>query len=425
MKGIKSPSLWGRIGLVLLRIFVFLLGLIILLPLALLPGATAVPVPLWVLLFAGGFFVLSIQFWLRPAGKAMVAMLAGAMIVTTLAVVVSQVTAKTPPILGVDGQPLPGSIASLEQVMLNGSQQWVSIRGKDATKPVLLFLAGGPGGSDLAAARLTLGGLEDHFVVVIWEQPGAGKSFDAVDRSKMTVERYLTDGRALVTQLKERFGQDKIYLVGESWGSALGILMVQRYPDLFHAFAGTGQMVAFTENDQLCYDFALNLAKERGDEEKVAKLVKQGPPPYYGKGIAMTQGTYLLDTFSYMNQDPAINKRRHSTWDDLAAPEYGIYDKVSWLRGIVDTLGVVYPQLWDIDFRKQATKLDVPVYFLIGRHDVNAPVKLVEEYIQVLDAPHKEIVWFEQSGHTPWVNESDEFVRVMVEKVLAETQPSK
>jgi pimeloyl-ACP methyl ester carboxylesterase len=86
-------------------------------------------------------------------------------------------------------------------------------------------------------------------------------------------------------------------------------------------------------------------------------------------------------------------------------------------------LGVVYPQLWDVDFRKQAKKLDVPVYFLIGRHDVNAPTVLVQEYYNLLDAPHKQIVWFEHSGHTPWVSESDRFVRVIVDTVLEQTQP--
>ena len=95
------------------------------------------------------------------------------------------------------------------KVTLNGSQQWVSIRGKDITKPVLLFLAGGPGGSQLATARFALGGLEEHFVVVNWEQPGSGKSFDAVDRSTLTPERYIEDAHALVLLLRERFERKK------------------------------------------------------------------------------------------------------------------------------------------------------------------------------------------------------------------------
>jgi pimeloyl-ACP methyl ester carboxylesterase len=153
--------------------------------------------------------------------------------------------------------------------------------------------------------------------------------------------------------------------------------------------------------------------------------MQQGPPPYYGDGVAMKQAAYLLDTYSYMNQNPAIADNGANTFRDLAAPEYGLYDKVNWFRGVLDTLGVVYPQLWDIDFRTEATRLDVPVYFLLGRHDINAPVALTEQYVDLLDAPHKEIVWFEHSGHTPWVSESDRFVQAMVDTVLAQQAASR
>jgi pimeloyl-ACP methyl ester carboxylesterase len=358
-------------------------------------------------------------FALRPAGKATFVSLAGLLVVAVLAVASSQSFAMTPPILGADGKPLPGSIATLEKVTLNGSQQWISIRGHDTAKPVLLFLAGGPGGSQLTTARFALEGLEQHFIVVNWEQPGAGKSFDAVDRTTLTPERYIEDAHALVALLKMRFDQEKVYVLGESWGSALGIWLVQRFPEDFHAFIGTGQMVAFLENDLMCYEFALDWARQRGDSAKVEALTRQGPPPYYGPGMSLKEAAYLTDTFAYMNQNPAIRDNGFNTWRDLAAPEYGLYDKVSWFRGVLETLDVVYPQLWEVDFRQQATQLDVPVYFLIGRHDINAPTVLTEQYYAVLEAPHKEIVWFEHSGHNPWVSESARFVEVMVDTVLA------
>ncbi len=405
------------------RALVFIIALILCVPVILLPPATAVPAWIWIPLAAADVALLVLFFRLEPAWKGGLVSLAGVLLVAALAVGASQLFAATPPITDSQGKPLPGSIATLEKVTLNGSQQWISVRGKDAQKPVLLFLAGGPGGSQLATARFALGGLEEHFVVVDWEQPGAGKSFDAVDRATLTPDRYVADARALVLLLRERFGQEKVYVLGESWGSALGILLVQRYPELFHAFIGTGQMVAFLENDEMCYDFALDWARERGDADKVAKLTRQGPPPYYGEGVAWKQATYLLDTFSHMNANPAIADNGFNTFRDLAAPEYGLYDKVSWFRGVLETLDVVYPQLWGVDFRQQAKKLAVPVYFLIGRHDINAPTVLVEQYHAVLDAPHKQIVWFEHSGHTPWVSESAHFVEVMVETVLAGTQP--
>ncbi len=129
----------------------------------------------------------------------------------------------------------------------------------------------------------------------------------------------------------------------------------------------------------------------------------------------------LLCGDNHVHQNPAIANAGFNTFQDLAGSEYGLYDKVNWFRGLLDTFGVVYPQLWDVDFRKQATRLEVPVYFLIGRHDVNAQPKMTEEYFNILTAPHKELIWFERSGHGPWVNKSAKFVDVMVNKVLAKT----
>ena len=254
--------------------------------------------------------------------------------------------------------------------------------------------------------------------MVNWEQPGAGKSFDAIDRSKLTVDRYITDAHELVLNLRQRFGKEKIYVLGESWGSALGIMVVQRYPELFQAFIGTGQMVAFLENDRICYDFALRLAQERGDTNQVEKLKQQGPPPYYGSDVSLKSGTYLIEMSNYMTKNPAIVNSGFNTFQDLAGSEYGLYDKLNFVRGLLDTFGVVYPQLWDVDFRKQATRLEVPVYFLIGRHDVSAPPKLTEEYFNLLTAPRKELIWFENSGHNPWMNETEKFVDTIVNKIL-------
>jgi pimeloyl-ACP methyl ester carboxylesterase len=126
-----------------------------------------------------------------------------------------------------------------------------------------------------------------------------------------------------------------------------------------------------------------------------------------------------------MNQDPNISDDGFNTFQDLAGSEYGLYDKLNWFRGALVTIDVVYPQLWDVDFREQATQLEVPVYFLIGRHDVNAPTILTEQYYELLNAPHKELIWFEHSGHNPWVTESAAFVDVVVNKVLPETYPGK
>jgi pimeloyl-ACP methyl ester carboxylesterase len=412
-----------KIAITLGRLLVLLLTLLLCAPVILLPAATAAPTWIFFLLATAGVALIVLQFRSALVSLGTLGSLAGILLISLSAVLASQYFSFTPPITDASGQHVPGSIAALEKVELNGSEQWISIRGKDVNKPVLLFLSGGPGGSQLVTERRALAGLEEHFVVVNWEQPGAGKSFDAVDRSTLTPERYIGDGLALVAYLRERFDEEKVYVLGESWGSTLGIWMVQREPEAFYAFIGTGQMVAFLENDLLCYQFALQWAQERGDARKVEQLKQQGPPPYYGKGVAMKEAAFLMDTFSYMNQDPAIADDGFNTLQDLAGSEYGLYDKLNWFRGALETLDIVYPQLWEVDFRTQAARLDVPMYFLLGRHDVNAPPVLAEEYYGLLDAPHKELIWFERSGHNPWVTESDLFVEEVVNTVLAETYP--
>jgi pimeloyl-ACP methyl ester carboxylesterase len=320
----------------------------------------------------------------------------------------TQLAASTPAIRDESGKIIPGSIAELRRVTLNGRKEWVSIRGNSQDNPVLLFLAGGPGGSQMAAVRHDLSELEKHFVVVNWDQPGAAKSYGAA--KNIMPETYIEDGYTLTQYLLDRFGQEKIYLVGESWGSALGIFLIDRAPDLYHAFVGTGQMIDFVETEITDYELALEIARERGDTEKIDKLTTNGPPPYYGKDVTWKSAEYLNYLSSYMARNPAIQNGGYNTFRDLFSDEYGMIDKINYLRGIVNTFNHVYPLLYAIDMRTDYTNFDVPVYFFLGRHDVNAPTSLVEEYLEKLNAPQKEIVWFEHSGHNPWINESSIFV---------------
>jgi pimeloyl-ACP methyl ester carboxylesterase len=326
-------------------------------------------------------------------------------------ITVSQLTASTPRIVDENGNTPENSIAELIKVELNGRKQWISIRGWDKNAPVLLFLAGGPGGTQMAAVRYELTELEKHFVVVNWDQPGSGKSYYSKKTKNITAQTYIEDGYALTEYLKERFSQDKIYLTGESWGSALGIFLAEKYPESYYALIGTGQMVDFAETERIDYAKALEIAQSKGDTALIERLKANGEPPYYGKDVTWKSAVYLNYLSAYMASNPKIQNPGYNTFRDVGSSEYGLFDKLNFFRGIVNTYNHVYQQLYTIDMRTDYTKLDVPVYFFLGRYDVNAPTALVEEYVQVLDAPDKRIVWFEHSGHSPWINEPDKFVR--------------
>lgn len=321
---------------------------------------------------------------------------------------ISQQTASTPPI------DVANSIAELVQIDINGRKEWISLRGWDKDKPVLLFLAGGPGGTQIAAVRHELAELEKHFVVVNWDQPGSGKSYYAEKTKNIIAQTYIDDGYALTEYLKERFSKEKIYLVGESWGSALGIFLVSRYPESYHAFIGTGQMIDFAETERIDYALAMEMAEKNGDTALVKKLLSNGEPPYYGNDVTWKSAVYLNYLSNYMARHPDIQNPGYNTLRDIASPEYGLLDKINFVRGIIGTYNHVYQQLYTIDLRKDYTKVDVPVYFFLGRYDVNAPTALVEEYEQILDAPKKGIVWFEHSGHSPWINEKDRFAEEVI-----------
>ncbi|MGD2041976.1 MAG: alpha/beta hydrolase [Anaerolineae bacterium] len=325
--------------------------------------------------------------------------------------------ATTHPIVGPDGAPLPGSIAELVTAPLGSHDQTLMIRGRSTDSPVLLYLAGGPGGTDLGAMRADTG-LEEHFVVVTWDQRGTGKSYSALDPVEtLTVEQMVADTIELTHYLRDRFEEDRIYLVGNSWGTILGVLAVQQHPELYHAYVGTGQMVSPRGTDVMFYEDTLAWAEKGGNAELVATLQQSGPPPYDN----------LLDyepVISYehdWNPYPELDGSKEMPFN-LFVPENSLMDRINGMRGLLDTYSVLYPQLQDIDFRSDVPNLDVPVYVVTGAHEARGRAVLAQEWFDRLDAPYKEMVTFEHSGHRPLFEEPAAFVSVMT-RVLDDTYP--
>jgi len=414
--GKSSRKIFAATGRTLALIAAILLGL----PLILTPLSTAVPAWVWIPLGVADVALVVLLFRLTPVWRGALVSLFGVALVSIIAVAVSQAFAATPPITDGNGTALPGSIATLEKVNLNGSEQWITIRGHDVNNPILLNLGmGGPGGGGFAT-RTLFEPLEEHFVVVSWDEPGTGKSYNALPISSLTPQRFVEDAHALTLYLRERFHQDKIYVYGVSWTSILGIWLVQQYPDLYYAYIGNGQMVNTTENDVMGYELALDYLTEKGDTEQLEILRRNGPPPYRGEGLLDQYVAYLDVLNEYMGSP------RYTVIVPIVpfvAPEYGLIDKVNHTLGLVESFTVVYPQLEDLDFMTQAAKLDVPVYIFAGREDVNAMSSLVERYYNILEAPHKELIWLD-GGHGLDGNNLNQFVDVMLNTVLAGTQPA-
>jgi len=311
----------------------------------------------------------------------------------------------------------PGDMETSEwiEVDLNDSKQYISVRTEDESHPVILFFAGGPGGSQIQATREFFIDLSSSYTIVNWEQPGSGKSFKARDNEDIRPETYIEDAHALTQYLKEEYQQDKIYLMGESWGSYIAVNLAKQYPEDYYAIVTTGQMVDFAETEQYCYDMALIIARQNEDTQQIDALLKLGQVPLRGDNIAIDSATYLMYLHQEMGRNEEINETSWGTLDTLLSPEYSIIDSLNFVRALYYTFSQVYQQLYEEDLRLTHTKLEVPIYILHGRHDVNAPTYLVDEYYQLIEAPDKALVYFEASGHNPWITEPDLFQEKVME----------
>jgi pimeloyl-ACP methyl ester carboxylesterase len=328
--------------------------------------------------------------------------------------------ASTDPILAADGEPLPGSVAELTEVEIGGRDLAMMIRGHDVEDPVLLYLAGGPGGTEMGAMRRHLPQLEEDFVVVTWDQRGAGKSYDQLDpTSTLTFEQAISDTLEVTEYLRQRFDEDQIYLVGQSYGTLLGVRAVQRRPDLYHAYIGTGQMVSPRETDRIIYEDTLAWARETGNSGLVDTLTESGPPPYESILDYEPALSYEQEVYPYDHSQNSEGAGGFS--ENLIVEEYTLLEQVHNLGAFLDMFSALYPQLQDVDFREDATRLEVPVYLVEGRHEVRGRTELSDEWYAQLDAPRKHRTVLETSGHRPLFEQPDRFHEVMTQTVLAET----
>jgi pimeloyl-ACP methyl ester carboxylesterase len=330
-------------------------------------------------------------------------------------------SSKTMPILDAQGHDIPGSVAQLEKIDLGGVSQWILIRGNSAENPLLLKLHGGPGQAEMATVRFNHL-LEKDFIVVEWDQRGAGKSAQAIEPARaMNIAQLVEDTHDLSELLLKRFHQKKLILVGSSWGSVIGIETVRKYPDLYRAFVSTGQIANFTQGMSVGYRFLVTEAKKRNDIRALDELARLGPPPYAGDAADAKREIYgkWLEAFGGLWH--SSEKFDRVGWM-ISSVEYAWPEKLRYTSAAKKSFDLLLPQLAAVDLNSTAPKLEVPIYFAVGRYDQMAPFEVSQSYFSTVAAPKKEWVWFENSAHFPQWEEMEKFHDLLANKVVPETQ---
>jgi pimeloyl-ACP methyl ester carboxylesterase len=287
----------------------------------------------------------------------------------------------------------------------------------------VLFLHGGPGICERHQVLRYQSGLADAATLVCWDQRGAGLSYDKrLDPKTMTISRLTDDAAELVDLLRNRFGQNKIIIVGHSWGTLLGTLLAYRCPDGIAAYVGMGQFVDGDENEAMSYDFVRSEAEKRGDRKALRALERVGAPE---RGHYKNLDDLMVQRNLMTKYGGGTFKRKDSLVKSLVIPlltshEYSLRDVLKFRDGAYFSLKTLWETVVDVNFFTDVPALAVPVYLTEGRHDQNTPIPIALRWYDGLKAPYKEWIWFERSAHTPMVEEPEKWGET-VRRIIGET----
>ncbi|CAI8713368.1 alpha/beta fold hydrolase [Bacillus velezensis] len=303
-------------------------------------------------------------------------------------------------------------ISMLQQLLINGSEQTIMINGDDRSNPLLLFLHGGPGTPQIGYARKYQNKLEKHFTVVNWDQRGAGLSYSKeIPGSSMTLDQLTADTIHLTERLCKQFSRQKIYIAGYSWGSVLALHVLQERPDLYYAYIGISQVVNIQKEETEAYRLMMEWSRRRKHFLLEKTLSFIGAPPWEKQlqrtlfllCIEMRGGGFTHHPIGALKAGGRM----------LFGEPYGVRGSFLAARGQMFSLKHLWEDLIFFNAGESVSSIIIPCCFMSGRYDLTVPGTTSYEYYQKVDAPYKEWHWFENSAHSPHLEEPDRFAEVV------------
>lgn len=315
----------------------------------------------------------------------------------------------------------PGSIEERIAIPLGGVEQWVSIRGADQRNPILIYVHGGPGRPNMPAAWPYQRAWEDYFTVVEWDQRGAGLTYArareegrAAMIETLSFDRVTEDAVELMAYLRERFGQERVFILGHSWGGAVAFNAAMRRADWVHACVGLSPLLNMQENERVSYEMVLAEARRRNDAAAIAELEALGPYP--GDLTMERLGVERGYVMRYGGLAAYRDNASHFFNATFLSPDYEPEERNRINDASLATVEHLLPELAQIDVTT-VRRVAFPVVMLLGRHDLSTPSQVAVDWLARLDAPVERIVWFEHSAHLAPIEEPGRVLTALVEEV--------
>ena len=324
-----------------------------------------------------------------------------------------------------NGKVMEGSVSEKTFVEIDGTKLGMFIMAKDSSKPVLLFLSGGPGIPEYLMEQWYPSGLENEFVVCYPEYRGASLSYNsALDPESITLDRYIDDAVGITNYLRERFGQDKVYLMGHSFGTYIGINLVDRRPELYRAYIAMAQETDSRKGEMLAYDYMYEQYKALHNEKMIKRFEKF---PIHSSEEAFDK--YLDESGGL--RDSAMHELGIGTTHKMRSVISGIFfpslrctvytpmERLNIWRGKVFLAKTPAGKgIWDYNAFEDVPEIDIPVYFFAGLYDYTCAFPLQKEYYEKIIAPQKAFYTFDDSAHSPLFEEPEKAMRIIVEDIL-------
>ncbi|MGG3280510.1 alpha/beta hydrolase [Paenibacillus solani] len=305
----------------------------------------------------------------------------------------------------------PNSISVLEQVEINGTGHELMIRGQDKSNPVVIFVHGGPGVSEIPYATKYQDLLEKDFTVVRYDQRASGKSYHfGEDYSNLSTDLLVEDLLALTDYISARFDQQKVILVGHSFGTYIGIQAAQQAPDKYEAYIGIGQMSNIVDSEWDGLNYVIDQAKQSGNTTDVQYLQELTEKVQNGDMLTPRQYVRKYDGAARLI-DPNADMEK-GLW---FGPEYNLLDRIRYNLGAAYSQDILIQQAIAEPLPTIVTELDVPVYFIMGQYDYMTSAKSAKAYLDQIDARSKEFITYDQSAHYPQFEEKETFSKWMVD----------
>jgi proline iminopeptidase len=312
----------------------------------------------------------------------------------------------------------PNGIERVEKVRIGGIEQWVSIRGAEKRNPVLLLIHGGPGYVSMPMSWWFTRGWEDYFTVVQWDQRGAGKTYLLNDPAAigptMTLERMVADTEEMVAWIRKELEKEKIFVLGHSWGSYLGLELARLHPQWLHAYVGVGQVTDGPESERRGWAFAIAAARRAGNSEAVRQL--ESIAPYFAPGQpAPLKNIYIQRRWVDFYGGVMAHRRSNSGESDLAllSPDYTDDEIRHIWDGNDFSESYLLAKLLSLDLT-QIKELKCPLIIFAGRYDFDVNAQVAAKWFTKVNAPRKRFVWFENSAHLPMTEEPGKFLMSLV-----------